>query len=127
MCCLAGVEAEIGVRLDVWAGGDFAFQPGGKGGLGCDLAGVAEARDEGGGVVAGWVGEVFEVEGGFDGGVGRGEVEAAFAFRAGDVGGHAECVEGGVVAEAGRVEAEGDLVAVHHDVGDATTGGVAGA
>lgn len=45
-------------------------------------------------------------------------------MRPRDVGRHAEGVDGGVVAEAGGVEAEGDLVAVHHYVGDA--GGVAG-
>lgn len=104
------------------AGGYFALQPGGEGGLGGDLAGVAEAGDDGGGVVAGWVGEVLEVEGGFYAGVGGGEVQAAFAFGARDVGRHAEGVDGRVVAEAGRVVAKGDLVAVHHYVGDA--GGV---
>lgn len=68
MRSLACVEAEVGVRRDVRAGRDFAFEPGGKGGLGGDLAGEAEAGDEGSGVVTGWVGEVLEVEGGFDGG-----------------------------------------------------------
>ncbi len=120
---LAAVLAELGVGGDVGARGDLAFEPGGEGGLLGDFAGGAEAGDDGGGVVAGGVGEVAEVEGGFDGGVGGGEVEVAFGAGAGDVGRHAEGVDGGVVAEAGRVEAEGDLVAVHHDVGDA--GGVA--
>lgn len=64
-----GVFAQLGVRLDGGARCDFAFQPGGEGGLEGDGAGVAETGDEGGGVVAGWVGEVLEVEGGFDGGV----------------------------------------------------------
>lgn len=115
----AGVAAEVGVRGDVGARGDFAFEPGGEGRAAGDLAGGAEAGDEGGGVVAGGVGEVVEVEGGLGGGGGRGEVEAALGLGAGDVGRHAEGVERGVVAEAGGVEAEGDLVAVHHDVGDA--------
>ena len=74
---LAAVLAELGVRLDGGARGDFAGEPGGEGGLEGDFAGGAEARDDGGGVVAGWVGEVFEVEGGFDARVGRGEVEVA--------------------------------------------------
>ena len=67
----------------------------------------------------------MEVQGRFYGWVGACEVEAAFAFGPRDVGCHAEGVDGGVVAEAGGVEAEGDLVAVHHYVGDAW--GVAGA
>ena len=116
---LARIGANIGVRLDVGAGCDFAFEPGGKGRLFSDVAGGADTRDESGGVVAFGIGEVIEVEGGFDSGVGRGEVELAFALGAGDVGRHAEGVDRGVVAEAGGVEAEGDLVAVHHDVGDA--------
>lgn len=69
MCDLAGVFAQLRIRLDGGAGRDFAFQPGGEGGFKGDGAGMAEAGDEGGGVVAGWVAEVFEVEGGFDGGV----------------------------------------------------------
>lgn len=48
----------------------------------------------------------------------------AFAFGPRDVGRHAEGVDGGVVAEACGVEAEGDLIAVHHYVGYA--GGVIG-
>ena len=94
----AGVLAQLGVRLDGGARGDFAFQPGGEGGLLRDGAGGAEAGDEGGGVVGGGVGEVAEVEGGFDERVGGGEVEFSFAFGPGDVGRHAEGVDGGVVA-----------------------------
>ena len=122
---IAGVGADVGVGLDVRAGGDFAFEPGGEGGLLGHGAGGADAGDQGGGVIAGGVGEVLEVEGWFDGRVGGGEVEAAFAFGPGDVGRHAEGVDGGVVAEAAGVKAEGDLIAVHHHVGDA--GGVPGA
>lgn len=124
VCDLAAVVAEFLVGGYGGARRDFAFEPGGEGGLGRDVAGEAKARDNGFGVVAGRVSEVAEVEGGFDGRVGGGEVEAAFGFRAGDVGRHAEGVDGGGVAKPGGVEAEGDLVAVHHYVGDA--GGVAG-
>ena len=122
---LAAVGAEFGVCLEGGAGRHFALEPGGEGGLFGDVAGEAEAGDDGGSVVAGGVGEVLEVEGWFDGWVGRGEVEASFAFGARDVGRHAEGVDGSVVAQAGGVEAEGDLVAVHHYVGYA--GGVSGA
>lgn len=115
----AAVGAEGGVALDGGARGHLARQPGGEGGLGGDAAGGAEAGDQGGGVVAGRVAEVAEVQGGLDARVGGGQVELAFGFGAGDVGRHAEGVGGGVVAEAGGVEAEGDLVAVHHDVRDA--------
>lgn len=115
----AAVLAEIGLALDRGAGGDFALEPGGERGLERDAAGGAEARDEGGGVVTRGVGEVLEVEGGLHGRVGAGEVEAPLGFGPWDVGRHAEGVDGRVVAESGRVEAEGDLVAVHHYVGDA--------
>ena len=112
----AGVLAQGGAGGDGGAGRDFAFDPGAEGFLGRDAAGGFEAGDEGGGVVAGGVGEVFEVEGGFDGRVVAGEVELPGGAGARDVGGHAEGVDGGVVAEAGGVEAEGNLVAVHHEV-----------
>lgn len=119
VCDPAAVVAQLFVGGYGGAGGDFAFQPGGEGGLGGDFAGEAEAGDDGGGVVAGGVGEVLEVEGGLYGGVGGRQVEAALALGPRDVGRHAEGVDGGVVAESGGVEAERDLVAVHHYVGDA--------
>lgn len=68
----ARVFAQLVVRLDQGARRDFAFQPGGEGGLLGYGAGVTEAGDEGRGVVAGGVAEVLEVEGWFDGGVGGG-------------------------------------------------------
>lgn len=74
----AAVLAELFVRGDGGAGGDFALEPGAEGVLGGDFAGGAEAGDDGGGVVAGGVGEVLEVEGGFVGRVRAREVEAAF-------------------------------------------------
>lgn len=75
MCGFAAVFTELFVRGDGGAGGDFAFEPGGEGGLGCDLAGGAQAGDDGGGIVSRGVGEVFEIQGWFDGWVGAGEVE----------------------------------------------------
>lgn len=115
----AAVLAELGVGGDGGARGDFALQPGGEGGLAGDFAGGAEAGDDGGGVVAGRVGEVAEVEGRFHGGIGRGEIELASGEGPRDVGRHAEGVDGRDVAESRGVEAKGDLVAVHHYVGDA--------
>lgn len=113
----AAVRAQLGVGLQGWARGDFAFEPGGEGRLLCDFAGGAQAGDEGGGVVAFGVGKVLKVESGLDGWVAAREVEAPLGAGARDVGRHAEGVDGLVVAEALGVEAEGDLVAVHHYVG----------
>lgn len=93
----AAVFAEVGVRLDRGAGGYFPCEPGGEGGLFCDLAGEAEAGDDGGGVVAVGVGEVSEIEGGFHGRVGRCQVELSFRSGPRDVGRHAEGVDGRVV------------------------------
>lgn len=87
---LASIVAQLLVRLDLGAGGDFALDPVLEGGGLGDFAGRFHAVHEGGGVVAFGVGEVAEVEGGFDGGVGGGEVEAAAGTGTGDVGGHAE-------------------------------------
>lgn len=111
------VGGQLLVGLALGARGDLALEPVLEGSLLGDLSRGLEAGDDGGGVVALRVGEVAEVEGGLDVGVGRGEVELAAGAGAGDVGGHAEGVDGGVEAHACCVEAEGDLVAVHHDVG----------
>ena len=111
------VLAQLFVRRQRRARGDFALEPRAEGFRGGDLARGAQARDDGACVVALRVGEVFEVQGGLDGWVGAGEVELALGARAWDVGRHAEGVDGLVVAEARGVEAEGDLVAVHHHVG----------
>ena len=73
----APVFAQLFVAGDGRAGGDFPLQPGGEGGLFCDFARGAEAGHDGRGVVARRVAEVFEIEGGFHGGVGAGEVELA--------------------------------------------------
>ena len=112
----AGVLAQRLISRDGWPRGDLAREPGLERLLRGDLAGSFEASDQCCGVVAGGVGEVLEVEGRLDGWVGAGEVEAAARTWTGDVGCHAEGVDGGVVAEAGGVEAEGDLIAVHHYV-----------
>lgn len=95
----AAVLGQLLVALALGAGGDFTLDPVFEGGLLGDLAGGLEAGDDGGGVVAFWVGEVLEVEGGLDGGIGGGQEEAAAGARAGNVGGHAEGVDGAVVAE----------------------------
>ena len=63
----------------------------------CYFTGGFEAGDDGGGVVAFWVGEVFEVEGGFDGWVFGSEVQLPFGSWTGDVGRHAEGIDGSVV------------------------------
>ena len=94
----AAVLGELLVGLHGGAGGDFAFQPGGEGGLLCDFAGGFEAGDDGGRVVAFGVGEVLEVERGFDGRVRGGQVDAAAGAGARNVGRHAEGVDGGVIA-----------------------------
>lgn len=113
----AAVRAQLGVGLQGGPRRDFAFEPGGEGRLLCDFAGGAQAGDEGGGVVAFGVGKVLEVQSGLDGWVAAREVEAPLGAGARDVGRHAEGVDGLVVAQALGVEAEGDLVAVHHYVG----------
>jgi hypothetical protein len=99
MCCPTSIFRQLLVCSDGRAGGNFALDPVAEGGLCGDLSGGFEAGDDGGGVVAFRVGEVAEVEGGFYCGVGGGEEEAAAGAGAGDVGGHAEGVDGGVVAE----------------------------
>src|SRR5690606_34810840 len=63
---LAGVLAQLLVTGDVRSGGDLALEPvGQRFGL-RDLAGDADAVDEGAAVVVVLVGEVAEVEGGLD-------------------------------------------------------------
>lgn len=99
VCGSSAVFGQLFIGGALGAGGDFALDPVFEGGLLGDLAGGLEAGDDGVGVVAFGVGEVAEVEGGLDSGVGRGEEKAAAGAWAGDVGGHAECIDGGVVAE----------------------------
>ena len=71
------VLAQLFIRREGRARGDFALEPRAEGLCGGDLARGAQARDDGAGVVAVRVGEVFEVQGGLDGWVGAGEVELA--------------------------------------------------
>jgi len=101
VCDAATVLGELFVGDDLRARRDFALDPVREGGLLGDLAGSLETGDNGGCVVALGVGEVAEVERGLDGGVGGGEVDAAAGAGTGDVGRHAECVDGGVVTHAG--------------------------
>lgn len=99
VCDAAAVFAELLIGLNAGAGRNFALQPFGEGGLLGNFAGSLEAGHDGGGVVAFGVGEVAEIEGGLDGRVGRGEVDTAAGAGTGDVGGHAEGVDGRVVAK----------------------------
>lgn len=99
MCNPTSVLAQLLVSLDLGARRDFALDPVLEGGLLGNLARGFEACDDGGSVVALGVGEVAEVEGGLDVGVGAGEVDLTAGAGAGDVGCHAEGVDGGFVAK----------------------------
>lgn len=115
----ASVFADLLVRLHLGAGSNLFLQPFFEGALLSDFPGSLDAGNKGGGVVALGVGEVAEIQGGLDGGVCRRQVDAAARSRAGDVGSHAECVTvlDLAIAQTLGVEGEGNLVAVHHDVG----------
>ncbi|KFL61125.1 uncharacterized protein TERG_11965 [Trichophyton rubrum CBS 118892] len=116
----SAVGAQFLVCGGGWARGDFTLDPLLEWLFLGDLTGCLETCYDGSGVVALWVGEVAEVKGWLDGWVGGGEVEPAPGAGTGDVGGDAEGVGGDVVAETAGVDAEWDLVAVHHDVGAVT-------
>ena len=94
----ARVLGELLVRLQLIARRDLALDPVLERRLLRDLAGCAQSEHEGRGVVAFGVGEVAEVEGGLHAWVGGGQVYAAARAWAWDVGRHAECVDGLVVA-----------------------------
>ena len=64
------------VSLDFWSWRDFFLEPVAEGGLFGDFTRGFEARDDGGCVVAFGVGEVAEIEGGLDAGIGGSEVDA---------------------------------------------------
>lgn len=117
-----GILAQVLIGLDIRTGRDLALDPILKGGLLGDPAGGAQAKHKRGGIIAFGVGEVAEIQGGFDGRVVGGQVKPAARPRARDVGRHAKGVDGCVVAQACGVQAERDLVAVHHDVGDVVVG-----
>jgi hypothetical protein len=99
MCDTSAVLAQLLISLDLGAGCDFTLDPILEGSLLGDFARSFQAGDDGGGVVTLGVGEVAEVERGLDGGVRGGEVDAAAGAGAGDVGCHAEGVDGGFVAK----------------------------
>lgn len=113
-----GVLAQVLVGLHLEARRHLTLDPVLERGLLGDLAGGLQPEDERGGVVTLRVGEVPEIEGRFDGRVGRGEVEFPTRPGSGDVGGHAKGVDRSVVAQPGRVETKWDLITVHHDVRD---------
>lgn len=121
---LAGVVADVLVALDLGAGGDLALDPLLEGAHLGDLAGRLDTVHERRGVVALRVGEVAEVKRGLDRRVRARQVQTAAGSRARDVGRHAKghAVSDFLIAQALRVEGEGDLVAVHHDVGDVAVG-----
>lgn len=112
------VLGQLLVGLHLGTRGDLALDPLLEGRLLGDLTGGLETGHNGGGVVALGIGEVAEVQGGLDGGVGGGQEETTTGTGAGNVGGHAEGVHDLVVAETSSVEGEGDLVAMHHHIGD---------
>lgn len=94
----APVLGELLVGLDLWSRSDFLGEPLGEGLLLGDFAGGFETGDDGGCVVAFGIREVLEVEGGLDGWVRGGQVDASSGTGTRDVGCHAEGVEGGFVA-----------------------------
>ena len=118
----ATILGQLLVGLDLGARGNLPLDPVLEWRLLGDLPGGLEAGDDGGGIVAFGVGEVAEVQRGLYRGIRGGQVDATTRAGAGDVGGHAEGVHGSVVPQTLGVEAEGNLVAVHHDIGGATVG-----
>lgn len=75
MCNFAAVLAERGVAGDGRAGGDFALNPGSEGFLFRNTPCGFQPGDDGRGVIAFGVREVFEIQRGFHGGVGAGQVQ----------------------------------------------------
>lgn len=115
----ASVFADLLIRLHLGAGSNLFLQPLLERALLSDFTGSLDAGNEGGSVVAFGVGEIAEIQGRLDGGVCRGQVDAAARSRSGNVGGHAECIAvlDLAIAQTLGVEGEGNLVAVHHDIG----------
>ena len=63
----------------------------------CYFAGGSEAGNDGGGIVTFWIGEVFEIERGLDGGVFGSEVKLPFGSWTRDVGRHTEGIDWRVI------------------------------
>lgn len=112
------VFGELLVGLDLRSRRDFALDPVLERSLLGDFTSRLETGYDSGGIVALGIGEVAEVQSRLHAGILRGQVEAAAGASTGDVRGHAESIDRGVVSQAGSVEAERDLVAVHHEIRD---------
>lgn len=115
----ASVFADLLIRLHLGAGSNLLLEPLLEGAFLSDFTSSLDASNEGGSVVAFGVSEVAEIQGRLDSGVCRGQVDAATRSRSRDVGSHAECVAvgDGAITQTLGVESEGNLVAVHHDIG----------
>ena len=77
VCDFSPVLAERGVAGDGRTGGHFSLDPGLEGFLFRDAACGFQPGDNGCGVVAFGIGEVFEIQGGFHGWIGAGQVQLA--------------------------------------------------
>lgn len=115
----ASVFANLFVGLHLGAGGHFFLQPLLERALLGNFTGSLDSSDKGGGVVAFGVGKVPEIQSRLHCRIGGSQIDAAARSRPGNVGGHAECIAIANlwVAQPLGVECEGNLVAVHHDVG----------
>lgn len=118
----AGILGQLLVRLQFVARRDLALDPVLERRFVGDLARRPQPEHERRRVVALGVCEVPEVERRLDAWVCGREVQASAGARARDVGCHAERIDWCVVSQACGVQAERDLVAVHHHVGDVAVG-----
>ncbi|KAI6757402.1 hypothetical protein HG531_003227 [Fusarium graminearum] len=114
-----GVLANLLVGLNLGARGNFLLEPLLEGALLGDLTGGLDTMNKSSRIVPLRIGEVAEVKSGLDSRVSRGQVDATTRARTRNVGCHAESV---TILDLGVsktlcVEVEGDLVAVHHDIG----------
>lgn len=126
----SGVLANLLIGLHLGSRGDLALEPTLKGVLLSDLAGSLNTVHKSSGIVSLGVCKVSEVKSRLDVGVGGCKVDAASGAGTGDIRGHAEGVAVGndIISKSLGVEREGDLIAVHHEIGSIAivTGGVGG-
>lgn len=95
---LPSIFGKLLVGLYIWAWSHFTEEPVRKWSFLCDFACSFESRDDGRCVVAFGVSEVAEIERGLDARIGGGEVDAAAGAGTGNIGGHAEGIQRGIVA-----------------------------
>jgi hypothetical protein len=95
----AAVFGKVLVALDLEARGNFALDPVLEWCLLSNLTSSLKTSDDSSSIVALRIGEIAEVQSGLDVGVRRSEVDAATGAGAGNVGCHAEGVDGRVVAK----------------------------